>query len=643
MDMDMGSMSGMGGMDMSSTSMFTPANKRIAQIYWYLVAAAVGILVLTRMIDLLRLRLAQRQPGVIPFRPENLFAQTYDTMIAVCREISYPQIWTFTGKYSRFFTPPPLGRCLLLLIYWTVILTMLWSNTILGPSSANYAYRWEIVGFRAAWVSVTQLPLIYILSGKVNIISILTGISYERLNWLHRWVARTIFLTLIVHWSFFFREWDIAHFVKLEMDMMPMVKYGFGAWAVIGWVVLSGFGFFRSACYELWFLQHLIAAIVLLWLVYVHVPIYARYNVWSSVGVVVLDRLVRTLRTVVINCRLSPSRKGGNQIRRRRIGYDAEVKCLSSEFIHVTVRDVNFSWQPGQHIYLTIPRAGPFEAHPFTIANVSRLSSPQDKSDRLELYIRVHQGFTRRLYRLCQGSERTPTFLSFISGPWGVPTSIGRFESLILVATGNGASFTVPIFQQASMTTTHLRQISFIWIIPDSRHLAWFRDQLLSAAGSALLRNINVSVHVFVTRPGRDSNPQSLEGNPLLEHKYEINCPEAEAASEGPQGSKQAILSREPSTEKDFSHNGQEASSLWTSSASNDSPTIILGTGRPDLDTLIRPVVEEAFGETGIFACGGAQFTDSMRNYVASLSDERAVHKGTAAQGLYLFCETYGW
>ena len=76
---------------------------------------------------------------------------------------------------------------------------------------------------------------------------------------------------------------------------------------------------------------------------------------------------------------------------------------------------------------------------------------------------------------------------------------------------------------------------------------------------------------------------------------------------------------------------------------SEEAESIKLGYGRPELDPLIRPLVEEAWGETGILACGGAEFMRSTRNYVAQLSDERAVHKGTGAQGLYLFCETYGW
>lgn len=64
---------------------------------------------------------------------------------------------------------------------------------------------------------------------------------------------------------------------------------------------------------------------------------------------------------------------------------------------------------------------------------------------------------------------------------------------------------------------------------------------------------------------------------------------------------------------------------------------------RPALDSIIRRPVEEALGETAVVVCGGLSITADARTYVANLSDERAVHKGTGAQGIYLFTETYGW
>lgn len=656
-------MSGMGGMDMSSAGMFTPTNKRIAHLYWYLVAAVVAVLVFRRIVDRLRLfllsvtrsdiifeaddfhsvRKHQQQPGVVPSRPDNILAQTYDTCVAICRELAYPQLWMWTGKFSRYFNPPPLGRCLLLLAYWAVILTMLWSNVILSPSSENYAYKWEIVGFRAAWVSVTQLPLIYILSGKANIITILTGISYERLNWLHRWVARTMFLTLIVHWSFFFTEWSIADFVSLELALMPMVKYGFGAWATLGWMVLTGLGFFRTLCYELWLLQHIAAAMVLLWLVHSHVPSYAQYNVWFAVGVVVFDRLVRTLRTVVVNLHLF-SKRHESGTPGRRFGYETEVTALSHEFIHVKVRNVDLTWRPGQHVYLSIPRAGIFEAHPFTIASMPKSMSGKEGINDIELYLRVHNGFTKRLHRRC-AANRTPTpFLSFLNGPWGVPPSLDRFETLILVATGNGASFTVPNLTSAVSKKNHLRQILFIWIIRDSEQLEWFQDQLLRSSALARDRHIAISILVYITGSTVSRSPSSSESNQSVEEvAFSTDMKEKDLGSENTTSSP---VPHSPGAPDGKDQEGIVSLVSETSSSSeslNEKPSLIVAYGRPDFDHLIRPVVEEAWGETGILACGGNSFTGSLRNYVARLSDERAVHKGTGAQGIYLFCETYGW
>ena len=61
------------------------------------------------------------------------------------------------------------------------------------------------------------------------------------------------------------------------------------------------------------------------------------------------------------------------------------------------------------------------------------------------------------------------------------------------------------------------------------------------------------------------------------------------------------------------------------------------------LSTLECGGVEAAVGETAVVICGGLAITAQARTFVAALSDERAVHKGTGAQGIYLFTETYGW
>lgn len=327
-------------MGSASEGGFRTANERLSHAYWYAIAGSVGLLTLIRVLrmweSMRRRAIQQREPNLIASRPRGRLAQAYATATATVREIAYPQPVYFTGRISKYFSPLPAGRWVILASYWTVLLCFLWSDTILGPSDPKYAYKWEKVGFRAAWVSIAQIPFIYLLSCKFNPISLLTGISYERFNWLHRWAARTIFLTVIVHWSYFIREWDIANFVKFEMEMMPMVKYGFGAWAVIAWMTLTGFGFVRAQRYEIFVAQHICAAATLLWLLWVHVPSYASYYIWMSVGFVAFDWGCRIVWALLRNSHALSS------FRLKKPGYSVRLECLAGDMIRLVIDDVDF-------------------------------------------------------------------------------------------------------------------------------------------------------------------------------------------------------------------------------------------------------------------------------------------------------------
>ncbi len=80
-------------------------------------------------------------------------------------------------------------------------------------------------------------------------------------------------------------------------------------------------------------------------------------------------------------------------------------------------------------------------------------------------------------------------------------------------------------------------------------------------------------------------------------------------------------------------------SSLQSSSI----PGMTLQTGRPSPRHLLRPTIEQALGETAVVVCGPAGLATTVRNAAVALSDERAVHKGTGAQGIWLHCEAFGY
>ena len=645
----------MGGMSMSMGGMFTPTNMSIAHAFWYIIAAFVGLLTVIRCTNWYqsRRRQAAHSKGLrdVPSRPEGYLAQLYATATATMRELAYPQPIVFTGRFSKYFTPPPIGRCLVLAVYWIVILTMLWSNTILTKGSSEYAYKWEKVGFRAAWVSVTQIPFIYLLSCKFNPISILTGISYERLNWLHRWTARTVFLTIIVHWSFFFQEWVLADFVKLQFEMMPMVKYGFGAWGVITWMVLSGFGFFRAASYEIFVAQHIVAAAVLLWLIFIHVPQYARYNVWMCVAFLAFDWGCRIIHGFLRNTHLL------SKLATKTPGYSASTESLPGNMVRLTLEDVDFSWRAGQHVYISMPSLRPFELHPFTIANAPNLDEPAGKR-QLTLLIKAHGGFSRSLQKAAaKDAQSGRKRRVFLIGPWGMPPDLLHYETVVLIACASGASFIVPLLQDLVLKQGCVQRVHLHWIVRSQENASWYQNELqaLKAAALSARMQLQTTIHItqssasdsdsddFTPLPSNSSSSSDSNSNNTPSHQTSRLSAAASSSS-----SRSTSLTSPPQQTGDDEKSNKIPSSTthektaFVDHSSKPSMSVRFAS-RPTVESMIRPPVEAALGETAVVTCGGAEITAQARTFVARLSDERAVHKGTGAQGIYLFTESYGW
>lgn len=654
--MDMGGHN-MGGMSMSGIGSFQTTNIGIAHAFWYLVAATCAIRGTRKLIDILRHVQVKRRHSTrdaVPSKPTNVLSQTYETTLAMFREMSYPAMQPFKGRITRFFTPPPLGHCLFILTFWAIILIMLWTDVLLSPGSMLYGYRWEKPAFRAGWVSITQIPLIYALSCKINVVSIVTGISYERLNWLHRWVSRTLFLTVIVHWAYFFHEWKLADFVTYQIEIMPMVKYGFGAWAVIGWTVITGFGYFRHLRYEIWVLQHVASAGVLLWLLWVHVPIYARYNIWMAIGFVAFDRGVRGVWSLVRNLHLKGFMKGG-------LGFQGEAMALDNGYLRLTLKDVDFDWKAGQHVFLSIPACGIFESHPFTITNNRRgpTISGDTSSDDLEVVLKCHSGFTSRLRRKVEQQQTLDrpfsTHRVFLSGPWGIPplNPIERSNALVFISSSTGASYTVPLLEHAVKSAPFVQQVHFYWIVRHTSQISWFEARLRVAARNLMELGVeNVEFRIFVTGLNTGIEMKSIS--------LSSNSADASSSASSHSSEVKAHKSHEVNTSADIQQPIfdkkqpiEQITEKMTSSSSStesmkadviDRSSLNMSIGRPQsFDPLIRPVVEAARGETVVIACGGKSLMAQVRTYVAGLSDERAVHKGTGAQGIYFWGESYGW
>lgn len=570
-----------------------------------------------------RLRRKAASSVEFPTRPSNPFLEIWATLTAVVREASLPQLYIPLRGLS-WLSPPPLGRVIALLVYWIIIIYMMTTDVIVKD-----AFFWERIGYRNAWVTITQVPLLYLLASKCSIIGFLVGTSHERLNWLHRWVGRTMLVTASVHGWHFYTDWARADFVEYQIKMMPSIKYGFGAWAILLWTLVSGLAPLRRLSYEFFVLQHLISAIFFLWLIYVHVPISAQYNIWFAIAALCFDRVCRIALLVWQNVKFLPDKskcRGG-----QRIGHQAQVKAVGDSITVVTIKDVHFKWRAGQHLYLWMPRVGLAEAHPYTIACAHKLPGTCI-CNSIQLVVRKHGGFSRRLHDFATKGKKKHVSV-FVSGPYGAPPRWDIYETIVLVSASTGASFTLPILESLlqARATSCVKRVEFLLTAKQGEEIDFYVSRLHELIERAREIGVELGVHIAVTQGAtlpEDTGTKVQTVDVASASSSGSNL--GKQPSEKVAGSQPVDVESAPNPRKRSSH------------ASTDSH-VFYASVRPDVEAFIRGPVEATGGETSVVVCGGPSLVSRVRNCVAALSDERAVHKGTGAQGIHLFAEEYSF
>lgn len=529
-------------------------------------------------------------------------------------------------------TPPSMGRLLVLLVYWAVIIYMATAGAIVKD-----AFFWERIGFRNAWVTVTQVPFLYLLASKSSILGMIAGSSYERLNWLHRWVARTMLVTATVHGWYFWGEWQLADIVQEELQMMPMIRYGLAAWGILLWANVSGLAPLRHLSYEFFIAQHMLTWISFLYVVYVHVPSYAQYNVWFAIAALCFDRFYRTVLLIWQNVKLKPNRsdcEGG-----QRIGHQAQIRAVGDDITVVTIKDVHFSWRAGQHLYLWMPRIGLSDHHPYTIACAHTVAETCI-CNSIQLVVRKHKGFSQRLYdhaKKIQTPGKKGALTAFVTGPYGLPPVWDVYDTLVLISASTGASFTLPILESVLMPgqkSLCTRRIDFLLAAKKGDEIDYYVQRLHEMIDRAAYAGVELKVHIAVTQ---GPPPPTLINRT---HNNDESIPSDAAESSSSSDASHGLLASKTDVEKHAEAARSGSEGRPGSSASSDSHVHHLST-RPDIEAFIREPVEAAGGETSVVVCGGKSLVARARNCVARLSDERAVHKGTGAQGIHLHVEEY--
>lgn len=458
---------------------------------------------------------AVRAGHVLPAKPKSLFFSILATTYAITREAS--NFSFFIPIKGRFVRLPTIGRSSLVLAHLALVLVLcLYGFDLTG--------RWtrEDVGYRCGVITLAQLPLLFLLAGKNNIIGFLTGVSHERLNWLHRWFARCMLLTATIHMGYFFSAWAPFDYIGPQIRQNTIVQKGMVAWALLVWIVFSSMTPIRGWCYELFVLQHLISFAVFVGFVYIHTPAHDHAYVWAPVAFFWFDRVVRVVRVLYTNLSIFHPKQ-------RAAGHMSGVWACKAEFTplpHQTTRIVihnpPISWTPGQHMFLSCHSIVPLQSHPFTVA-----STPAD--GRMEFLVKSETGGTKRFFRHAEKTHGLPASSTSsrsrtvaIEGPYGCLRPLRQFDSVVFFAGSTGVTFTVPLLRDIvqgwkenvnppgtsslfkPQTGAVTRSIRFVWIVKSRGQLSWFSEQLSAVyteflALQSQLKYIKLEIVVCIT------------------------------------------------------------------------------------------------------------------------------------------------
>lgn len=201
----------------------------------------------------------------------------------------------------------------------------------------------------------------------------------------------------------------------------------------------------RKFRYEAFYITHIIMFMLILIVAGMHRPELSTKSTYITIFAAciwVLDRIIRGTRVI--------SYSFGNR---------ATIHPLPHGGVRIVMRRTPWRAVPGTHVFLWIPKVRAMETHPFTIVS----------TNPLELVVSPHDGFTRDLSSL---ASKTPGAVLRASsdGPYGTLPNFGRFDQVVLVAGGSGATFTfgVALNLLRKMSDVGTKpMIQFIWVIRD--------------------------------------------------------------------------------------------------------------------------------------------------------------------------------
>ncbi|KAK6592563.1 ferric reductase like transmembrane component [Botrytis cinerea] len=301
-------------------------------------------------------------------------------------------------------------------------------------------------------VAASQFPAHYALSMKslYSPLSVLFGSSHEQLNTWHRISGRVIWTLLACHASWYANGWIQIGVLYIKITT-PIIICGILSFWLINLLIVTSLPIVRRWSYRVFFTIHLFVAIAIIPLLFFHATALRIY-ILEALALFVIDLGIRKFNTVKAFATIKP----------------VPETSLVEVTIPITPSKISqFQYAPGQHVYLSIPPS----------------SVPKST-----------------------GKARPPLN---IEGPYGTsrkfPNLAEKFDRVLLVAGGVGATFTLPIYRAVKQEMENEGRIAshvrMIWVMRDAAESSWALSSSPQNENSEAKIENNQGLELYITSP----------------------------------------------------------------------------------------------------------------------------------------------
>ncbi|OAA64823.1 Flavoprotein transmembrane component [Cordyceps fumosorosea ARSEF 2679] len=481
------------------------------------------------------------------------------------------------------------------------------------PTDAKYGSS-PPIATRAGWMALACMPFVLAFSAKANVVTLLTGVSHEKLNVWHGWVSWAMFVLALVHtFPFIIYQKEVVQQLQKTFVTGGVWLTGVIALVAQAWLTFMSISWIRNKFYEFFKAAHFFFAIVFVVFFFLHCGF--RLSSWdyfiAGGSLYIASLLFAFVKTYFVH----------------GVRHEAEIRYQTPLSLRISFAS-KASWKAGEHVFLRFIACGAhaLTAHPLTVCSLPGRAKGREGGEMV-FFVQPRGGLTGRLAALAR-ARPDKTIPVLIEGPYGGMSARWHrgFRRTVLIAGGSCCGFTLALIEAwlrdgEGAPDGEERQLELVLTTRDPEMRAWYMEELQRLAERQSLTGSTRLPGVTMTFCETHDNDRAV-------------------ASSKPAAASSSEEESKPATPVDE----EKALAVGSVRPATDSVASLFGfsfsRGRPDSKAIVDRHTSVAGVTVGVAVCGPASLVHDV-GAAAAEAQLRILRGRPGATEVYLHKEVF--